>query len=101
MVEKLNLYGCMKVFLNFVGQPQLKRDRKKAMHFSLNHNRNLSLQPGLSSTICSDLGGQIFSPIRKQAGAELGQAQLKLGLDFTLIFFTFSRFGLIDLVLLV
>ena len=33
--------------------------------------------------------------IRKQAGAELGQAQLKLGLDFTLIFcrFGLSRFG--------
>ena len=30
----------------------------------------------------------------KQAGAELGQAQLKLELDFTLIFF---RFGLIEL----
>ena len=30
----------------------------------------------------------------KQAGAELGQAQLKLKLDFTLIFF---RFGLIEL----
>ena len=29
-----------------------------------------------------------------QAGAELGQAQLKLELDFTLIFF---RFGLIEL----
>ena len=31
----------------------------------------------------------------KQAGSELGQAQLKLGLDFTLIFFRFglSRFG--------
>ena len=37
----------------------------------------------------------------KQAGAELGQAQLKLGLDFTLIFcrFGFSRFGLVKLVL--
>ena len=31
----------------------------------------------------------------KQAGAELSQAQLKLGLDFTLIFcrFGLSRFG--------
>ena len=36
----------------------------------------------------------------KQAEAELGQAQRKLGLDFTLIFcrFGFSRFGLIELV---
>ena len=35
----------------------------------------------------------------KQAGAELGQAQLKLGLDFPLIFcrFGFSRFGLVEL----
>ena len=32
----------------------------------------------------------------EQAGVELGQAQLKLGLNFTLIFF---RFGLLDLVL--
>ena len=34
----------------------------------------------------------------KQAGAELAQAQLKLGLDFTLIFcrFALSRFGLIN-----
>ena len=34
--------------------------------------------------------------LRKQAGAELGQAQLKLRLDFTLIFcrFGLSRFGL-------
>ena len=31
----------------------------------------------------------------KQAGAELGQAQLKLGLDLTLIFY---RFGLVELV---
>ena len=36
----------------------------------------------------------------RQAGTELGQAQLKLGLDFTLIFcrFGFSPFGLIELV---
>ena len=36
----------------------------------------------------------------KQAGAELGQAQLKLGWDFTLIFyrFGFSRFCLIVLI---
>ena len=35
--------------------------------------------------------------VLKQAWAELGQAQLKLGLDFTLISprFEFSRFGLI------
>ena len=32
--------------------------------------------------------------LKKQAGAELGQAQLKLELDLTLIFF---RFGLIEL----
>ena len=36
----------------------------------------------------------------EQAGAELGQAQLKLGLDFALIFcrFGFSTFGLVELV---
>ena len=36
----------------------------------------------------------------KQAGAELGQAQNKLGLDLTLIFcrLGFSRFGLVELV---
>ena len=36
----------------------------------------------------------------KQAGAELGQAQHMLGLDFTLIFcrFCFSRLGLAELV---
>ena len=33
--------------------------------------------------------------LTEQTGAELGQAQLKLGLDFTLIFF---RFCLIELV---
>ena len=40
---------------------------------------------------------------RKQAGAELGQAQLKLGLDFTLLSsdFGFSRFGSIVLVVLI
>ena len=39
----------------------------------------------------------------KQAGAELGQAQYKLGLDFTLIFcrFGLSRFGLVELVCLI
>ena len=33
-----------------------------------------------------------------QAGAELDQAQLKLGLDFTMIFcsFGFSRVGLVE-----
>ena len=38
--------------------------------------------------------------IVKQAGAELGQAQLKLGFDFTLIFcrFGFYSFGLVELV---
>ena len=37
---------------------------------------------------------------RKQAGTELGQAQLKVGLDFILIFcrFGFSKFGLVELV---
>ena len=37
---------------------------------------------------------------QKQAGTELGQAQLKLGLDCTVIFcrFGFSSFGLIELV---
>ena len=36
----------------------------------------------------------------KQAGAELGQAQLMLGIDYTLIFcrFRFSRLGLAELV---
>ena len=36
----------------------------------------------------------------KQAGAELGQAQLKLGLDFNLIFCKFdsSGFNLVELV---
>ena len=36
----------------------------------------------------------------KQAGAELGQAQNKLGLDLALIFcrLGFSRFGLVELV---
>ena len=35
-----------------------------------------------------------------QAGAELGQAQHKLGLDFTLILcsFGFSRFGMVELI---
>ena len=39
--------------------------------------------------------------VNEQAGAELGQAQQKLGLYFTLIFcrLGFSRFGWIDLVL--
>ena len=46
-------------------------------------------------TSCED-----FNKLLKQAGAELGQAQLKLGLDFTLIIcrFGFSPFGLIELV---
>ena len=33
-----------------------------------------------------------------QAGAELGQAQLKLGLDFNFLLIGFSGFSLIDLV---
>ena len=42
----------------------------------------------------------IFRKNGKQAGAELGQAHLKLGLNFTLIFcrFGFSTSGLIVLV---
>ena len=38
--------------------------------------------------------------LRKQAGAELGQAQLKLRLDFTLIFcrFGFPGYNLVELV---
>ena len=41
-----------------------------------------------------------FGKATKQAGTELGQAQLKLGLDCTVIFcrFGFSPFGLIELV---
>ena len=41
-----------------------------------------------------------FCEIWEQAGAELGQAQLTLGLDFTLIFCKFgsSTFGLVKLV---
>jgi len=37
---------------------------------------------------------------KKQAGAELSQAQLKLGLDFTLIFcrFGFTEYSLVKLV---
>ena len=37
---------------------------------------------------------------QEQAGAELGQAQYKLGLKFFLIFcrFGFSRFGLVHLI---
>ena len=37
---------------------------------------------------------------KEQAGTELGQSQLKLGLDCTVIFcrFGFSSFGLIELV---
>ena len=37
---------------------------------------------------------------KQQAGAELGQAQLMLGMDYTLIFcrFRFSRLGLAELV---
>ena len=37
--------------------------------------------------------------IFKQAGAKQGQAQLELGLDFTLIFYRlgFSRFGFVEL----
>ena len=36
----------------------------------------------------------------KQPGDKLGQSQYKLGLNFTLIFcrFSFSRFGLVELV---
>ena len=53
--------------------------------------------------MCSDKHDLLQADLRniyKQAGAELGQAQLKLGLDFTLIFFKFgsSRFGLVHLV---
>ena len=40
---------------------------------------------------------------KRQAGTELGQAQLKLGLELTLIFstFGFSRFGSMELVRLI
>ena len=41
-----------------------------------------------------------FFKTPKQAGAELGQAQLKLGLDFNQILYTFglSKFDLVELV---
>ena len=43
---------------------------------------------------------QGYNTIKRQAGTELGQAQLKLGLDFTLIFcrIGFSPLRLIELV---
>ena len=46
------------------------------------------------------LGSRACKEKRKQAGTELGQAQLKLELDLTLFFciFGFSRLGLVDLV---
>ena len=42
----------------------------------------------------------VWRNFRKQAGTELGQAQLKLGLDFTLIFcrIGFSPLRLLELV---
>ena len=43
----------------------------------------------------SNLKNPSLSKYGKQAGAELGQAQLKLGLDFTLFL---GRFGLVELV---
>ena len=47
-----------------------------------------------------NMRGLYYERLYKQAGTELGQAQLKLGLEFTLIFcrFGFSPFGLIELV---
>ena len=38
-------------------------------------------------------GGESIEDKTKQAGAKLGQAQLKLGLDFSLFF---GRFGLVE-----
>ena len=45
----------------------------------------------------------IWAKIIEQAGAELRQAQLKLGLNLTLIFcsLVFSRFGLVELLWLI
>ena len=37
-----------------------------------------------------------MSQIVEQAGTELGQAQLKLGLDFTLIFYTIKIWPAMD-----
>ena len=41
-----------------------------------------------------------FKKTQEQPGTELGQAQLKLGLDFTLIFcrFGFTRYNFVELV---
>ena len=49
---------------------------------------------------CVNLFYNLINNINWQAGTELGQAQLKLGLEFTLIFcrFGFSPFGLIEFV---
>ena len=53
----------------------------------------------LFSLVIQQMGSPL-TIVKEQAGTELGQAQLKLGLDFTLIFcrFDFSPFELIELV---
>ena len=46
----------------------------------------------METLVKEDVRGAFIIKKREQAGTELGQAQLKLDFDFTLIFF---RFGLI------
>ena len=54
----------------------------------------------ISASTAVEVGAE---PGKKQAGAELGQAQLKLGLDFTLIFcrIDFTGYSLKELVWLI
>ena len=70
---------------------QFYKTKSRKTKSTIKSNPSLSL---------AQLSPRLFVNIRIQAGAELGQAQLKLGLDFYLIFFrfVFSRFCLVQLV---
>ena len=63
--------------------------------FVLVQIHNTYLAYGTDINLGHTTGTHLDDKREKQAGAELGQAQLKLGLDFTLIFcrFGLSRFG--------
>ena len=67
-------------------------------HFKSDASRQVCRYAGMK--VCKYANMQVCNKKLEQAGAELGQAQLKLGLDFTLIVCRFSlyRFFLIVLV---
>ena len=69
-------------------------------HIEVSSSRRLKVYKAAWHGVKGHVALIVHTRRMKQAGAELGQAQLKLGLDFSLILcrIGFSRFGLVELV---